>query len=283
MQSMLGLARIKKHYGNLGEAERRVADFVLNDWKRIITMPVSKFADKAQVSQATVVRFCRSIGFKGFAEFKMCLSSARLSPEANVFDIKNANSEAVVAQMISRFNQDAIHDTQSTLNMEMLKKAAEALDKARHVLIFAEGGSACSARCAYEVFNHIGVPCVMVEDAMYQILATARLKKGDVALTVCHSGRDRNIIENVGKAREVGATTVSISGMVGSTLAKLSDIILYTGLYDHPFFSETIAARICELNVISVVHALVSFRRQDTLTDHRQPISDLLDIKRLKK
>ncbi len=282
MQNMLSLARVKKHYTTLGAAEQRLADFVLDDWQRIIDMPVKELAASVGVSQATVVRFCRSIGFKGFAEFKMCLSSARLSPEANVFDIKNADSEAVVAQMISQFNKDAIDDTLATLNVEMLKKAAEAIDLARQVLIFAEGGAACSARCAYEVFTHIGVPCVMIEDAMYQILAASQLKKDDVALTVCHSGRDRNTVDNVKKAKETGATTVSIMGLVGSTISKFSDIPLYTGLYDHPFFSETIAARICELNVISAVHALVSFRRQDTLTDHRQIISDLLDIKRLK-
>ncbi len=283
MEKMLSLARIKKHYRTLGAAERRAADLVLKDWKRIIAMPVAEFAAEAGVSQGTVVRFCRSIGFRGFAEFKMCLSSARLSPEANVFDISSAESEAMVAQMIARFNKDAIDDSTSSLDVGMLKRAAEAVDRARQVLILAEGGSACSARCAYEVFTHIGVPSVMVDDPMYQIMAASRLKKTDVALAFCHSGRDRNIVENVIKAGEAGATTVSFIGLTGSTLAKHSDIVLYTGLYDHPFFSETIAARVCELTVMSSLHALVSFRRQDRLTDHRQVISDLFDIKRLKK
>ncbi len=288
METMLSLSRIRQYYDSLGAAERRVADFVLEDWKRVVDMPVSEIAKFTDSSQATVVRFCRSIGFKGLAEFKMSLSSGRLSPDANVFAMDGTEPDNVVARMISAFNKGAIDDATSTLDMDLLSRAADTLDRtrqdqSRQVIVVAEGGSGCSARCAFEVFTHIGVPCFMVEDAMYQMLLISRLRKGDVALAISHSGSERNTVESASEARRVGATVISMIGLVGTPLAKYSDIILNTGLYGHEFFSETITARICELNTICALHALVSLRRQKQLSDHRQTVSDIFSVKRIKK
>lgn len=288
MENMLSLSRIKQYYDTLGAAERRVADIVLADWKRVVDMPVAEIAREAGSSQATVVRFCRSIGFKGLAEFKLSLSSGRLSPEANVFAINGTEPDAVIARMISSFNKGAIDDATSTLDMDLLSRAADVLDKTRkgrthQVIVVAEGGSACSARCAFEVFTHIGVPCIMAEDAMYQMLLVSRLQKGDVALAISHSGRERNTIESVEQAHKLGVTTISMIGLIGTPLAKFSDIVLNTGLYGHEFFSETISARICEMNLICALHALVSLRGQKQLSDHRQKVVDIFDVKRVKK
>lgn len=287
MEKMLSLSRIRQHYDSLGAAERRVADFVLEDWKRVIDMPVADISKASGASQATIVRFCRSIGFKGLAEFKLSLSSGRLSPDANVFAMSGDEPDAVVARMISNFNKGAIDDATAILDMDRMSRAADALDRTRQdrssqVLILAEGGSGCSARCAFEVFTHIGVPCFMVEDAMYQILLVSKLRQGDVVLAISHSGSDRDTVECVQEARKLGATTLSMIGLNGTPLSKHSDIVLNTGLYGHEFFSETITARICELNVICALHAMVSLRRQRQLSDHRQTVSDIFRKKRIK-
>lgn len=80
----------------------------------------------------------------------------------------------------------------------------------------------------------------------------------------------------------MGATTISIMGLAGSPLSKCTDIPLYTGLSGHTFFSDTIAARICELNVVSALHALLVLRNEERLGDYRRKVSELLNIKRLK-
>lgn len=288
MENMLSIARIRRHYDSLGTAERKVADFVIENWKRVVDLPIADIAREAGAGQATVVRFCRTIGFKGLAELKLSLSSGRLSADANVFAINGTEPDAVIARMISNFNKGAIDDATASLNMDLLTKAADTLDatrkgRAHQVVVVAEGGSGCSARCAFEVFTHIGVPCVMAEDAMYQMLLISRLRKGDVVLAVSHSGSDRNTVESVAQARKLGIATISMIGLDGTPLAKCSDIVLNTGLYGHEFFSETISARICEMNLICALHALVSLRGQRQLSDHRQTVSDIFSIKRIKK
>ncbi len=280
--NMLCLSRIRQHYDLLSNTERRMADFILADWKRVIDMPVAQIAEEAGVSQATVVRFCRSIGFNGLPDLKLCLRREQLSPLGELDDVDNDESPATVAQKIMRYNKDAIDDMLSVLNGEQLKAAADALNCATRVVIIAEGGSASTARCAFDVFMQIGLPCAMVEDPFFQIQAASLMKPGEVAFTVCHSGSAKDTVESMQKAHETGAVTISIMGFVGSPLSKHTDIPLYTGLSGHAFFSETISARICELNLVSVLHALLVLRNEDRLGDYRRRVSELLSIKRLK-
>ncbi|HQO70328.1 MAG TPA: MurR/RpiR family transcriptional regulator [Clostridia bacterium] len=281
-EDFLCLSRIRKHYEHLSNTEQQIADLILSDWKRIIDMPVAQIACEAGVSQATVVRFCRSIGFDGVPELKLYLKRERLSPLGELSEVEDDDTPAVVAQKIIRYNKNAMDDMLDVLNGEHLEMAAMALNNAERVIIMSEGGSASTARSAFDVFLKIGLPCFMVEDPFFQIQTAALMKPGDVAFTVCHSGRARNAVESIQKAHEMGATTISIIGLTGSPMSKYTDIPLYTGLSEHAFFSDTISARICELNLVSALHALLVLRNKERLGDYRRKVSELLNIKRIK-
>ncbi|MDO4547285.1 MAG: MurR/RpiR family transcriptional regulator [Clostridia bacterium] len=280
-KSILCLSRISMNYGGLSVAEKKVADYVLGNWKEVAGQAVAEIAREADVSQATVVRFCRSLGFAGVAEFRLYLRSERLSSDADYLNISKSDSELVVARKVTKFNKDAIDDTMAFLDGAALKDAADALNDARHVIIMAEGGSGSTARCIYDSFLQIGIPCVLETDSVFQMYTALRVKPGDVIVAVCHSGRTKNVIDAMKIAKEAGAKTISILGMVNTPLEEYSDILLYTGLSNHPFYSEMIAARICELNVVAALHAILTFRNKDKLELNNQRISEVLEMKRI--
>lgn len=277
------VSRIQQHYNTLSSAERRVADYIIENSGEIADMPVAQIAELANVSQATVVRFCQTLGFKGIAEFKLYLSSERLDPFADYGNVEKDDSMAIVAQKICRFNQSAIEDCMNTLDAPQLEKAVDALNAARCVYIFAAGGSLCTARCAYDILAQIDLRCELIEDPVFQLLAASRMKPGDVALTVCHSGRSRTIVDAAEMAHKQGATVISIIGIRGTTLCRSTDVPLFTGLSGHTHFSETVAARICELNVVSALHAALVIRNQEHLGDYRFRVSNVLESNRYKR
>ena len=94
-EDFLCLSRIRKHYEHLSNTEQQIADLILSDWKRIIDMPVAQIACEAGVSQATVVRFCRSIGFDGVPELKLYLKRERLSPLGELSEVEDDDTPAV--------------------------------------------------------------------------------------------------------------------------------------------------------------------------------------------
>lgn len=278
-----GLTRIKQHYPMMSAQEKRVADYIMKNCNNIINHPVARIAEDADVSTATVVRFCHSIGFSGMAEFKNYLRREFLSPNGPWTAFRPDDTIQQIMVKTSDYNKRAMDETLVVLSEDAVEAAVDAIDKAGRVLIVTEGASGCSARCAYDAFLQIGIRCSIVMDPFFQVTEVSQTGPGDVVLGVCHSGRARNSVDGVRLGKEAGATTISIAGIVGSPITKCSDIVLYTGLADHRFYSETMAVRICELNVISVLHTALSIRNSEKLGDFRKRNSKLFELKRYKK
>src|SRR4030095_17032542 len=70
------LDRIRASLPALPPAEQRVAKLVLADARAFASLPVAELAERAHVSKPTVVRFCRSIGYNGLADFKLKLAGS---------------------------------------------------------------------------------------------------------------------------------------------------------------------------------------------------------------
>ena len=70
------LERITASLSSLAPAEQRVAKLVLTDPRAFARLPVRELAERAHVSKPTVVRFCRSMGYDGLADFKLKLAGS---------------------------------------------------------------------------------------------------------------------------------------------------------------------------------------------------------------
>lgn len=280
---ILCISRIKQHYYTMSSGEKKVADFILKDYRQVQGLSTAKLAELSGVSPATVVRFCRSLGFKGISEFKIYLEREKLSPGSGWMDVEKGDSISIIAQKNFQYIKAAIDETLKVIDFDVMEKAVKALNDAPNIAIIGEGGSGNSSRCAYDTFLQINMPCTLLEDPFYQILSINNMKPGDVAFTVCHSGRAHNTLDAMNLAKEKGVTTIAIVGIVGSPLAKLVDIPLYIGVAEHRFFSQTVSARICELSIISTLQAVLSIRNRNRLGDNQKRIDELLRVKRVKK
>jgi len=69
------LTQIRRARSALSPAELRVAEQVLAHPRSVLNQPIVEIARAAQVSQPTVIRFCRSIGCEGLSDFKLRLAS----------------------------------------------------------------------------------------------------------------------------------------------------------------------------------------------------------------
>ncbi len=283
--SLIFLTRINHHYHILSNAEKKIADHILEKHAELGDFTSQSLALITGTSPATVVRFCRSIGFKSFVEFKMYLKHELISPTANWYEVKSDESIAMIKQKSFSFNKNSMDETLAVIDDRELERAVDFINNANEVIIIGEGGSGSSARAAYDSFLQIGIPCTMIDDPFFQILAISKMQPGGKGV-VCgfsHSGMSRNVYESIKFAHEMNINTIGFIGITGAPLSKFLDIILLTGVSNHPYFSDTLSARICELNVVSTIHAVLSIRRKEELGDFREDIDKLLSIKRVKR
>lgn len=289
------LNRIEQHYEVLSESEKKIADFILGcaDSKAgadnglsgsasLLSMSAIELAAATDTSSATIIRFCKTLGFKGLTELKYYISRGILSSHRKSDPLNVNDSISIVRQKISAFNRYAIEDTTTLLDDKVLTMAVNMISRARKILFLGEGGSGSAARLGWIEFRQIGIDCDFVEDSFTQMLYADRMNERDVVIAISHSGRALDTIDVVTHAKSRGAFIVVITSIVNAPLAKLSDATLYISSMEHEFFSNTAAARLCEINVISIIHSALQQIFHDDLMETDERVQRVYEIKRVK-
>jgi len=279
------LYRIKEHYFIYSESEKKIADFFLENplpenSKRISAMSAVELAEATGTSAATIIRFCHATGFKGLTELKYYIEKSILSSSQSGKPLTVNDSISVVRQKVGNANKNAIDDTITLLNDDELTIAVERILNAGQVMVIAEGGSGCTGKLTELMFMQLGINCFFPEDGFLQMLRASQLSKQDVAIAITHSGRAANTLDVVKYLNSHGVFTVGITSIVNAPITKLCDIILYISSMEQEYFSNSAAARISEISVISILHSALSQRHNDTVATERH-INKLYELKRV--
>ncbi len=273
-------SRIREMKSLLRNAEEQVANYILLHHGEIINLTITELSERAGVSEATVVRMCQKLGYKGFQEIKIALALELVKPVHAIHEeIGEDDQLGVAVEKVFRGNILAIESTLKVLSMGEMERAIEALACARKIEIYGAGGSAAVARDACHKFMKTGIPCVAYDDAHMQIMAASLLGPGSVVIGISHSGSSKDIIEALTVAREAGATIICITNYAKSPIDKVSDIKLSTASKETSFRTEGTASRIAQLCIIDALFVGVGLKRTGDIIDNIQKTRRAVVIK----
>jgi RpiR family carbohydrate utilization transcriptional regulator len=258
------LERIKSTLASLTPAEERVGKLLLSDPRAFGTLPVAELAERAKVSKPTVVRFCRSVGYKGLSDFKLKLAGS-LS-EGVPFIHRNVGekdrSNEVLAKVIDN-TVTAFLKYRNDASTATIDKAADAialcLKKGKRLQFFGVGNSGIVAQDAQHKFFRLGFHTISHSDGHLQIMSASLLGPGDCLVVFSNSGRTRDLLDSCEIAKKNGATTVVVTAS-GSPLAQSGKIHLAA---DHPESYERFSpmvSRLLHLMIIDVLATTVALR-----------------------
>lgn len=276
------LSRIKASYKQLSNLEKRVADYLMNNQSNAFEGSINVVAEKIGVSTATITRFCRKVGFKGFNELQFYVERELLSPVGKTDQINRTDSVKVLKQKMFNFNKRAIDDTMMVLDDDEVEKAINVISRARKVNLYGEGGSGSAVTSAYNLFLQIGLPCEAFGDIYLEVMSASLMKKNDVAMGISFSGSSANTIEALRVAKEQGATTICITGIVNSPITKYADIALYISSKESVYLSDLSAARISELSVIGLLQAGILTKNYERYAGNVAKVKDVIQLKKVK-
>lgn len=243
----------------LTESERKVATYVLENYKDILNLTVTELAEKSNSSDASVVRFCRSVGYKGYQEFKISLAQDTILPYKHFNSVlEETDTPVEIINKVIKSEIAVLEETLNVLDPKELEKAAKVIMNGNRVSFFGCGGSIIVAMDAMHKFLKIGVQCFAQMDIDVQAMEAALLNKGDVAIGISHSGSNRSVIKCLKLAKENGATTIALTTQGKSPIQKHCDIVLLASTKETVFKSESVTARIAQLAVIDSLVATVS-------------------------
>ena len=257
------LGQIQRALESLSPAERRVADHVLAHPRAALSDPIAEIARAAQVSQPTVIRFCRSLGCEGLSDFKLRLASG-LSATIPLTHTQVTESDSMLELGVKVLSNtaSAILQVREQLNRDTLARAIDLLAAAQRIDFFAVGHYGVVADDAQFKFLRFGVPSASFTDPRLQALAANVLRPSDVIVVISSSGRVDDLLAVCDTARQRGATVVVITAS-HSPLAKKADVALIVDHVEDIATHVPMVSRILHLLVIDILAVGVAMRLSD--------------------
>ena len=282
------LDRIRASIPALPPAEQRVAKLLLADPRSFATLPITALADRSQVSKPTVVRFCRSVGYDGLADFKLKLAGT--VNEGVPFVHRSVDEDDKPGDLIVKVIDNAVAAMLKYRNSatgHAFDQAITALAAAGHahkrIEFYGVGNSGIVAQDAQHKFFRLGVNTIACSDGHVQVMSATMLGPGDCAVVISNSGRSRDLIAAADIARRKGATVIVITAS-GSPLAQLAlshhQLLLAA---DHPEDFDRyspMVSRLLHLLIIDILTTGVALRLGPGLRPMMQEIKRNLRAKR---
>ena len=248
--------RIRGLLPQMQPAMARVGTYVVSHPLEAASMTITVLADATDVSETTVVRFCREIGVDGYSQLRMGLAAemgARGEAEDKFegsTDISAADTLASAVQKIAYADARSVADTARALPMETLAVVVERIVAARRCDIFGVGASGLVAMDLQQKLHRIGLVSFAFIDPHQALVSAALLDEDCVAIAISHSGVTTDTIDTLLEARERGAVTIAITNSPRSRLATLADHVLTTAAMETTFRSAATGSRLAQLTVV---------------------------------
>lgn len=235
MQSSVGIReRIDHVYPSLRPAERAVAQYIRNHIEEAADLTVGQMADIAHVSQPTVIRFARKLGFGGYRELRYVLRNpaaehkVTFNPLAG-FDLNPWDGEDEIPGKAADGAKALIDELHSALDPKAYRKAVALLAESEFIDIFGVENSLTPAMDLFTKLGYLGLTCRLNTDAYLQQIGAGHLPHGAVAVAFSHSGSSADTVKALRLAKSHGAKTIAITNAIGAPLASWADVTLLTG------------------------------------------------------
>ncbi|MBI1892369.1 MAG: SIS domain-containing protein [Burkholderiales bacterium] len=255
------LESIRSQLDSLSKSEKKVALVVLENPDLAVSENITALAKNAQVSEPTVVRFCRAIGYDGWQEFKLKLAQTlalalpgadeSLAPDDLAVDLVNKICSRSINTLLALRNN---------LNPEAIQRALDILARANKIEFYGQGTSGILAEDAQHKFFRSGVPTVAYSDPHIHSISASLLSKGDVVVALSQRGGSAALLGSVRLARKSGADVIVLAPS-GTPLAELATVLVPIDLSFNTDPYTPISARLAHLVVIDILAVGLALKR----------------------
>ena len=255
--------KIQNIYAALRPSERKVADYILSYQGKAGELPTEERAREAKVSQPTVVRFAKAVGYKSFREFKYAMMQEEMrertegrEEEIGLYGFRLSSKdrlEEIPGKIITTSIQ-MLEETLKSIRKKEFERAVDAILAADNIVIYGVENSLCTVNDLLTKLTYLGLNCRTYTDYYLQNVSAGNLTKKDLAIGVSYSGYSRNTVEVMRAAKKAGARTLVLTNFENALIAKYADILLCAS-HRQFFYGDTIFSRISQLALVDMLYA----------------------------
>lgn len=254
------LIKLKEFQESFTKNEKKISHFLLENMDEIKTLNTYDLAVKCDVSQASVVRFAKKLGFKGFPEFKIALAGdlAMKNNEKEIQiiydEISVDDSTEILAKKVVYENIKSVEDTYKVLNFQEIEKAVEAIENANRIFLLGAGFSGIIARDFQYKLWELGKNVIFETDQHIQLTNASTAQEGDLVFVISYSGQTLDIYQSILEFKEKGVKVITLTKVATNPIKDIGDISLSTIVEKSNLRSTSLSSRMAQLTVIDILY-----------------------------
>lgn len=269
MQEVGIIVKITAMKNQLTSMEKRIAEYVLEDPERIKNLNTYDVAKNCKVSQATIVRFAKKMGFSGFPEFKLTLSqdigNRKAESHINIMheELKPNDTFEIIGKKVANENIRAVNNTYEITDFNELEKAVQAINKARKIMLVGVGFSGIVAKDFYFKLMELGKVASFENDSHMQLSYISTMNENDILFVISHSGKTLELFNLVKVAKNRGIKIITLTNVANNPIRELGDIKLGTVEMKSDFRATALSPRISQLTLIDMIYVKLMLENEN--------------------
>lgn len=270
---------------NFTKTELLYADYFLSLDDDILNKTISNLAEETNSSTASIFKFIKKLGFKGYKDFQLNLAS-NANKEADkslltaITDIKVGDKVDDIANKIIAFNIQSMFTLKEDIKNIPFESCVDLIKKSQKIHFFGMGGSDTIAYDSYHKFLRSKYMVSYIQDYHMQLSACTKMDKNDCIFVFSHSGKTIETIEVSKVAKKNKAKLIVLTGNSKSEMIKISDVSMILPSIEAEHGVESLNARILYLTVMDIL--LVSLM-YDNVSENRKYMKKRLDALKVTK
>ncbi|GGK41180.1 transcriptional regulator [Deinococcus malanensis] len=267
--------RIRQQATNLSPTLQRVAAYVSGHTESVMHMTITELATAALVSEATVTRLCRKLGFAGFHAFKIALASDVAGRDTQHPDETGLDPGVHLMRQTCL----TLENTLQLSNPRALTQVALAIDRAPRVDLTGQGNSGLVAQYFSHRLMRLGITAVAHTDPHIAAVSISTIPSDGVVIGISSSGSTIDTVQHLRLARAQGHYTVALTHRASSPVTRYADTVLFTAAQEDPITDSVLATLSSQTLMLEFLYTALLSRRPEAQTMLRVTAESVVDKK----
>ena len=246
---------IESVYNSFTPVEKNIADFFINNTEDI-DLSSKSVSSHLYVSEASLSRFAKKCGYRGYREFIFCYKQGptRKCPVENSY-----------TKVVLNTYQELLNKSYSLVDEKQIQRVVNIVQKAKRVYVYGRGSSGLVGQEMKIRFMRIGVNLEAITDSHIMKMNSVLLDKECLVIGISVSGRSI-ILNSLKSAKEAGATTILLTSRKDQSFKAYCDEVVLFAVKENLEKGKAISPQFPVLVFIDILFAHIlesdKFRRE---------------------
>lgn len=281
------LLKLKSISPNANTAQAKICDFMINHFFELGDMALAELASKSGVSEASVSRYVKTLGYKNYREFQVdvllnCNQKIARQPEKNSYEAAmQVEGTKELISRIFRANIQCLMDTQAMVQSDNLEMVAKKIVHKRALVIYAQGRSKVTADSIRLRLYRLNIRCSVYSDPHEQAVTSSLIHPDDLVMGVSTFGSSTSVLRSCRRAKRNGAYVIAVTSYSDTPLEKIADVLLMTSSSEHGTFGvEPSTTSVSQQVLLDCLYVLIYKSLSEEAKKCLQKSKDAIDEER---